>query len=128
MAIGLYGLGPGSLCLLVPREKEALQGMLSVMHSDQWANLDVSMLHGVILPRILGMDTPAKERESLEYTRDAEEALKRVDSNEFQLAFLLNPIEISSILAVADAGDRLPQKSTYFYPKPPTGLVMNPLY
>jgi uncharacterized protein (DUF1015 family) len=128
MAIGLYGLEPDSLFLLVPREKESLQGMMPVMHSDYWANLDVSLLHGVILPRILGMDTPAKERASLEFTRDAEEALKRVDSNEFQLAFLLNPIEISSILAVADAGDRMPQKSTYFYPKPPTGMVMNPLY
>jgi uncharacterized protein (DUF1015 family) len=127
ITIGLYGLDPQRLCLLAPREKEVLQGMMPVMHSHPWIDLDVSLLHGVILPRILGIDTPEKERGGLEYTRDGLEAIYRVDSGEYQLAFLLNPIPVSSILAVADAGDRLPQKSTYFYPKPPTGLVMYPL-
>ena len=50
-----------------------------------------------------------------------------VDSGEYQLAFLLNPALISSMLAVADSGTRMPQKSTYFHPKTPAGLVINPL-
>ena len=42
-------------------------------------------------------------------------------------AFFLNPTPIDGVLAVADAGDRMPEKSTYFYPKPPAGLVMRAL-
>ena len=42
-------------------------------------------------------------------------------------AFLLNPTRVEQVVAVAEAGDRMPEKSTYFYPKPVTGLVLNPL-
>ena len=55
---------------------------------------------------------------------DGQEALSEVDSGVWQLAFLLNPARVSSVLAVADASARMPQKSTYFYPKTATGLVM----
>ncbi len=58
---------------------------------------------------------------------DGLEALSRVDAGEYQLAILLNPTPISSVLAVADQGVRMPQKSTYFHPKTPAGLVINPL-
>jgi uncharacterized protein (DUF1015 family) len=44
------------------------------------------------------------------------------------MAFFLNPIRILSVLDTADAGKRLPQKSTYFYPKTPAGLVINPVW
>jgi uncharacterized protein (DUF1015 family) len=77
---------------------------------------------------MLGIDTPQREIECLEYTRDGLEAVDLVDSGKYQLAFLMNPIPISSILAVADAGERMPPKSTYFYPKLPTGLVVHPLW
>jgi len=90
--------------------------------------LDVSLLHWVILPQMLGIDSAEKEESCLAYTRDGLEALSAVDSEVYQLAFLLNPAPISSVLAVADAGLRMPPKSTYFYPKTPTGLVINPLW
>jgi uncharacterized protein (DUF1015 family) len=51
-----------------------------------------------------------------------------VESGEYALAFLLNPTSPQRVLEVADSGERMPQKTTYFYPKIPTGLVMNPLY
>jgi len=88
----------------------------------------VSVLQSVILRQVIGVDTSEKEEERLAYTQDEQEAVSRVDSGEYQLAFLVNPLPISSILAVADAGDRMPPKSTYFYPKLPTGLVMYPLW
>jgi uncharacterized protein (DUF1015 family) len=44
------------------------------------------------------------------------------------MAFLLNPTRVASVLDAADSGKRLPQKSTYFYPKTPAGLVINPLW
>ena len=52
----------------------------------------------------------------------------QVDDGSHQLAFLLNPTKVQEVVAVAKAGDKMPQKSTYFYPKLLTGLVINPLF
>jgi uncharacterized protein (DUF1015 family) len=102
--------------------------MLPVEHSEPWRELDVSVLHEIILKGIMGITSPSLERDCLDYTRDALEAISRVDSGEYQLAFLINPMPVSCVMAVADAGDRMPPKSTHFYPKPPTGLVMHPVW
>jgi uncharacterized protein (DUF1015 family) len=77
---------------------------------------------------MLNIDSPEREEECLDYTRDGLEALSKVDAGEYQLAFLLNPTPISRMLGVADEGVKMPPKSTYFYPKTPTGLVINPLW
>lgn len=128
IALGLYGLDKGCLHLLLPRKMLTLREMLPVEHSEPWRELDVSVLHEIILKGIIGIDSPSREEDSLDYTRDALEAVSRVDSGEYQLAFLINPMPVSSVMAIADAGDRMPQKSTHFYPKPPTGLVMHPVW
>ena len=120
---GLYGLEGQRLCLLRARPEMMLPVQPSVL-----GDLDVFILHQVILRQMLGIDSPEREEDCLEYTRDALEALSRVDTREYQLAFLLNPSPISSVLAVADEGVRMPQKSTYFHPKTPAGLVINPLW
>lgn len=125
--IGMYGLCDEDAYLLSVRKDSSLMDGVGGQHSEAWRELDISLLHTVILERMLKLDASAME-ECLEYTRDAVEAVEQVDAGEFQLAFLLNQIPISSVMAVADAGDRMPQKSTYLYPKPPTGLVMNPLW
>ena len=62
------------------------------------------------------------------YTRDTQQALQAVQKGEAQVAVLLNPTRVRQICDVAEADDRMPQKSTYFYPKLITGLVMNPLW
>ena len=124
--IGAYGLYAKCLCSLSAKNKSAFQGMLPVDRSQAWKELDVSLLHWVVLRGIMGLETAAEE-ECVAYTRDAAEAVSLVNSGEYQLAFLLRPMPSSSIIAVADAGDRMPQKSTYFFPKPPAGLVMYPL-
>ncbi len=128
VAMGVYGLDAGRLCLLMPRELQRLDAMMPEDRSQDWKNLDVSILHCVILRQMIGVATPQKEDDHLKYTHDEEEAIARVESGEYHLAFLMNPVPISSVLAVADAGDRMPPKSTYFYPKLPTGLVMYPLW
>lgn len=125
---GLYGLHRRHLCLVEVREKGALDQMMPVDWPGVLKDLNVSLLHRVVLRQMLGIDSVEKEEDCLQYTRDGLEALSGVDSGAWQLAFLLNPIPISSVLAVADAGVRMPQKSTYFYPKTPTGLVINPLW
>ncbi len=127
VAIGLYGLEGNRLCMLLPREGISLHEIMPNTHSQVWKDLDVAIFHWIILRRIMGINTPQKEK-CLEYTQDGLEAIKRVDSGEYQLAFLMNPIPISKILAVADAGNRMPQKFTYFYPKLPTGLAIHPLW
>ncbi len=58
------------------------------------------------------------------YTHDDAEALRVVDRGEYQMAFLMNPMAVEAIKEVASAGDVMPQKSTFFYPKLLTGLIM----
>ena len=62
---------------------------------------------------------------NLTYTRSAEEAIAAVDGGEANCTFIMNPTRVSEIRDVAAAGEKMPQKSTYFYPKLITGLVMN---
>ena len=62
---------------------------------------------------------------NLRYTRDFSEALESVRGGESQCAFFVNPTRVEEIRDVAAAGEKMPQKSTYFYPKLITGLVMN---
>jgi uncharacterized protein (DUF1015 family) len=100
----------------------------ATLGDDPVSALDVSRL-GFVLERTLGLgpaEVAAGER--LEYTHDAAEAIDRVDRGDAGLdaAFLLEATPVSAVLAVAAAGGVMPQKSTYFYPKALTGLVINP--
>ena len=85
--------------------------------------LDVSILQQVVFRDAMRM-TPQDE-ERLIYLKDEEEVLAAVARAEGELAILLNPPKIAEVKDVARAGDRMPHKSTYFYPKPLTGLVIN---
>ena len=126
-SFGLYGMDGNKFCIL--RAKKGVELKVdSEAGDDAVSSLDVTILHRLILRRILKIDSPKLEEECLEYTRVGVEAINRVNKGDHQLAFFLNPTPISGMLAVADAKLRMPQKSTYFYPKTPTGLVMNPLW
>ncbi|MBO8167775.1 MAG: DUF1015 domain-containing protein [Thermoanaerobacteraceae bacterium] len=93
-----------------------------------WRQLDVSILHSLILEKHLGIGSAQRASgKYLAYTRDAQEALTKVQSGEYQLAVFMKPTKVEQVIAVAAAGDKMPQKSTYFYPKLITGLVINPL-
>jgi uncharacterized protein (DUF1015 family) len=90
--------------------------------------LDVSLLD-VALGRLLDRDAGALAASgTLRFTKSADEALAWVDAGTegADAAFLLDPTPVADILAVARDGDVMPQKSTYFYPKPLSGLVINP--
>ena len=93
-----------------------------------WRSLDAAVLEAVVLRGILGIDQQSASADgSLEFTHDGEEALRRVESGDCVAAFLLSPASVDKVLSMAEGGERMPQKSTYFYPKLPAGLVMNPL-
>ena len=96
--------------------------------SDAYRSLDVAVLHSLILEPLFGIDKQnMAEQKNLAYTRSAEEAVESVNRGEFQCAFLLHPTKVSQIRGVSLAGEKMPQKSTYFYPKLITGLVINEL-
>jgi uncharacterized protein (DUF1015 family) len=87
--------------------------------------LDVTVLHGLILGPLLGIDREAMAKQSfLSYTHDTDDALARLESGEVQGAFFMNPTKVIEVLEACEAGFVLPQKSTYFQPKLATGLVM----
>jgi uncharacterized protein (DUF1015 family) len=96
--------------------------------SQSYRRLDVSILHHLIIDKLLGirMDTH-KMGLNIEYIKDAEEADKRVHDNAAEVVFFMNPTKVREVREVAAAGERMPQKATYFYPKLLTGLVMHKL-
>src|SRR5581483_6239358 len=86
-----------------------------------WQALDVAQLDSLLLRPLLGPDAA----EDLIYTRDAAEAIAAVDAGKASFAVLMNATPPAQIAAVADVGERMPQKSTYFYPKLSSGLVFH---
>lgn len=111
--------------LLVLRDLSAMDYFLPGM-SEASRHLDVTILHTLILEKRLGIDKENMAKQiNLSYTRDFDEAIASVRRGENQCAFLLNPTRVTEIRDVAAAGEKMPQKSTYFYPKLITGLVMN---
>ena len=90
------------------------------------SGLDVSVLHGFVLERILKIDREnLKNQKNLVYTRDIREAVEAVENGSSPAAFILNPTKVEQIRAVALEGGKMPQKSTYFYPKLIAGLTVN---
>lgn len=124
-AFALYsGKGWTVLTLKDPAVMEALLPGTS----PAYRTLDVSILHSLVLERLLGIDKEnMASQKNLTYTRSAEEAQRSVDQGESQCCFLLNPTRVEEIGQVAQNGEKMPQKSTYFYPKLITGLVVNSL-
>jgi len=93
-----------------------------------YRNLDVTILHTLILERLMGIDKEnMASQKNLSYTRSINEAIDSVDRGEGCCCFLLNPTRVEEISSIASCGEKMPQKSTYFYPKLITGLVMNSL-
>ncbi|MCX7886362.1 MAG: DUF1015 domain-containing protein [Verrucomicrobiae bacterium] len=90
-----------------------------------WETLDVAILHVAILEALLGIDeVRLREETNVAYWREPEKAMEQVLAGKAQLAFFLPPTPVSAVKAVADARSRMPQKSTDFYPKLLSGMVM----
>ncbi len=122
--LGILGLRAGVLVLLRQRQDIHLEAMMPGNRSQAYREFDVSILNHVILDKVL---SGVKDLD-VAYTVDLKEAYQRIKTGKYQLAFLLNSPQPEIVKAIADAQDRMPSKSTYFYPKLPAGLVINPLY
>ena len=90
-------------------------------------SLDVTVLAERVLGGGLGISADAVAGGALAFTRDVAEAERAVQGGDIALAFTTNPCTTAEIIAVSDAAEVMPQKSTFFYPKVPTGLVLSPL-
>jgi uncharacterized protein (DUF1015 family) len=129
-AFGIY-VSNNSFYVAVLRDKQVMDLVVPDM-STAWRELDVSILHKLILERLLGIDEERLVKgENLEYVKDTpnaiDESISQVDVGHKQAAFFMNPIKMQQLKLVTDAGERMPQKSTYFYPKVYTGLTIQKL-
>ena len=122
--IRILGLQSGEILELRLRSSVSLDEVMPAGRSGVYKRLNVSLVEHLILEYILGIP---EENENVAYTHDIEFARGAVERGEYQLAFLLSPFPVTTIKSISDAGDRMPKKSTYFYPKLPTGLVINSL-
>jgi uncharacterized protein (DUF1015 family) len=123
----LFGLytGQNYYYLLKLKDTKALDEAVSGK-SDTYKHLDVTVLHKLILEKRLGIDTDAmQDPKNLVYTRSAHEALKAVQNGDFDCAFLINPTKVSEIKEIAQANEKMPRNSTFFWPKLVTGIVIN---
>ena len=126
-SFGVFGLGQLDLFgILELRGRKPPPDSLPTDRSDAWKSLDVSLLHTLLVDPLIAESGHPREQ-VLRYTRSPHEAVAEVLAGKADVAFFLNPTPVSSVLAVADAGDLMPEKSTYFFPKPPAGLVMRDL-
>lgn len=129
-AFGIYGAGDAFYCAVL-QDRDAMDKLVPDK-SAAWRALDVSILHKLILEGLLGIDEQKLARgENVEYVKDTtnaiEDSIARIDAGRKQAAFFLNPVKIQQLKMVTDAGERMPQKSTYFYPKVYSGLTINKL-
>jgi uncharacterized protein (DUF1015 family) len=115
--------------LLLGVNEQGRQHMQSSGHCEAWNELDVAMLQRLLLEALLEMNAAdMAEGKYVSFTHEPERAFQAVQSGEAQAALLLSSTPLRQVCAVAQADDRMPQKSTYIYPKLITGLVMNPLW
>jgi uncharacterized protein (DUF1015 family) len=97
-------------------------------HAEPYRRLDTAVLEALVLKGALGMtDDDIDHLHGLGYARSFDEALELVRSGTYDCGFFMAPTPIEHVQAVAAAGESMPPKSTYFFPKVPTGLLFNPL-
>lgn len=92
-----------------------------------YSRLDVVLLHDLIFDKLLGIKEEKPAGTKLFYTRDEAEAVALVKARKYQAAFFMNAPQPSQVSAIASRLKTMPHKSTYFYPKPISGLVINQL-
>jgi uncharacterized protein (DUF1015 family) len=123
-ALGLYTHKDGrwTLARLTAAGRARMEG-LAKDHTPEWRELGVAVLHRLVIEDLLhGKDLPKPK-----YVHLVDEVIENLPSGEFPLAALVMPATVDHIRTISLGGERMPAKSTYFYPKLLTGLVLNPL-
>ncbi len=124
-AFGFYAEGMSDYKMLKLQNLDLMNSLVKGDQCDAWKKLDVTVLHTALLDQILGIDKDKLAAETnVRYIRGRNEALDTVGKDGIQAVFLLNPTRVDQVSEVASADERMPQKSTDFFPKLLTGMVM----
>lgn len=122
------GLFDRAFWLLTLKDEALLDRFISSDRAYEYKTLDVTVLHSIVIEHVLGI---SKERvvrkENIAYLRDIDEGIAGVQSGKYDLFFIMNPTRMAQVRRVAQKHEVMPQKSTDFYPKVITGLVINKL-
>ena len=110
------------------KSEDILDREISDEKSKAWKRLDVAILHSLIIDKLEAISSePFSLENNVNYIRNLEEGIEKTVKGEFQVLFLLKPVSLFQIREVVENGELMPQKSTDFFPKLKSGLVMNPL-
>lgn len=119
-----FGLADGTWWVARPRDLSKMSEY-AADHTEAWRKLSVSVLHRLVLDRLI---PPASGKKlACEYVHQWEETVDGMTKGTAELAVLVPAVDVRTTEAIAAGGERMPPKSTYFYPKLQTGLVFNPL-
>ena len=126
-AIGIYS-STNAFYVAVLKDKRQMDEIAPDM-STHSKTLDLTVLHKLVLEGLLGIDKEKLAKgDNVQYVKDTpsaiDDSIAQVDSGQKQVAFFMNPVKIKELKAVTDAGERMPQKATYFYPKVFSGLTI----
>lgn len=129
-AFGIYAADNGFYAVTLKNPRAIEQACSDMSKASK--GLDVNVLHKLILERVLGIgDKQLASQSNLEYIKDIgnaiDKSIAKVDSKQSQAIFFMNATKVEQVKAVAAGGEKMPQKSTFFYPKIFTGLVINKL-
>jgi len=123
-AFGMVIQGDKSFRLLRLKDFKLTDSLMDTSVPSSLRALDVTILREIIMGRGLGLGKDESEGH-IEYTPLVFEAINKALKGEVQISFLLNPTRVDQMRAAAELGHKLPQKSTYFFPKISSGLVIN---
>ena len=126
-AIGIIdNQGKRLISLTTKSQKELIENMPEKLSTNS-KNVDASILTELIFSPVFNIGESELTAGEVLFTASADEAFQLVKSNKVQIAFLVNPTPVQQVIDVANDGDTMPQKTTFFYPKLATGMVLNVL-
>lgn len=102
------------------KEKIQPEKIISGNKPDEWKRLDIPILHNILFEKCLNI-----KKENIDFIKDHQKGIKNVDEGKIEALFLVNPTQLREVQEITNLGEIMPQKSTYFYPKPLSGLVIH---
>lgn len=121
---GLFLYNMNTFFLITLREEFPPESLIGGEFSNEWKRLDVSILHEFIFKQLLKIEQYIDDSENIAYIKNLEEAVQSVHNGLYQALFILNPTKVEQVLQITQGNEIMPHKSTYFYPKPLSGLII----
>lgn len=125
---GVIESNPAKFSVLHLKNSEKIKTLLSKSLPNEIKNLDVVLLHEYILRDLIGISDEAQAKKlNINYLQKIADCVTEVENKKVNIAFIVNSTKINQVRQVAESGNIMPQKSTFFYPKLISGFIMNKL-